>query len=144
LTARTTLETGVNWLKPTLEQAGFKYNFESEGNGSGGSFARASFASGNKKLEFSFRYSLGCVEYHIGNLKITHTEYMDATGHKKDARYPGYSREPDEAFKSLATDISKFCTTFLNGSEEEMVSLIETYNNKPKPRGFAGLSNNGT
>ncbi len=134
------LENGVKLLKPVMEDSGFHFVFESEGNSSGGNFSQGAFISGKKRLELSFRYSLGCVEYQIEDNTITHTEYMEALAKKDEAKYPGFSNKPITAFEHLASDISAFAGIFLKGSEEEFIELIDSYNRKPKKTGFAALS----
>jgi hypothetical protein len=144
MTAREDLENGVAVLMPLLSAAGFRYEFKSEGKGSGGDFARCAFVSGNKCLELSFRYSLGCVEYKIGSTAISHSDYMDAIGFRSKAKYPGFSNENIEAFEHLASDISNYADTFLTGSENTFAHLINSFNSSPKKSGFAWLSNNET
>lgn len=141
---RSELEKGVNLLLPALEPSGFKYEFKVEGQGSGGPFASGYFISGNKYLELSFRYSLGCVEYKVSNTVFSHSDYMDAIGVRNKAKYPGFSSDPIKAFEHLAYDISNFAEVFLSGSEDEFTQLINFYKHKPKRSGFAALSNNET
>ncbi len=137
---REELENGIKLLNPIMEASGFHFVFESGGNSSGGIFSQGAFVSGRKRLELSFRYSLGCVEYRIDNNEISHAEYMEALGKKGEAKYPGFSNKPIMAFEHLASDISKFSETFLKGSEEEFITLIDSYKRKPKKSGFAALS----
>lgn len=141
---RSELEKGVNLLLPALEPSGFKYEFKVEGQGSGGPFASCYFVSGNKYLELSFRYSLGCVKYRVSSTAFNHRDYMDAIGVRSKAKYPGFSSEPIKAFEHLAYDISNFADVFLTGSEDEFIKLINSYKDKPKRSGFAALSNNET
>lgn len=137
---REELENGVKLLNPIMEASGFHFVYESGGNSSGGNFSQGAFISGKKRLELSFRYSLGCVEYQIEDLAITHAEYMEALEKKHEAKYPGFSNIPIIAFEHLTSDISKFCNAFLKGSEEEFIKVINSYKSKPKKSGFAGLS----
>ncbi len=134
------LENGVNLLKPVMEASGFHYVLENVGNSSGGNFSQGAFISGAKRLELSFRWSLGCVEYQIKGIAIGHEEYMEAVEKKGEAKYPGFSNKPIEAFEHLASDISKYCGVFLKGSNEEFIELIDRYRLKSKRSGFAALS----
>lgn len=144
MSPRDELENGIALLRPVLQAANFRYVFKSEGRGSGGTFANCAFVSGKKSLELSFRYSLGCVEYKIGNATISHSDYMDAIGVRSKAKYPGFSSDSLKAFEDLASDISNFADSFLTGSENSFVQIINSYNSKPKKSGFAWLSNNET
>lgn len=138
---REELENGVKLLRPMMEASGFSFTFENSGNSSGGDFSQGAFISGNKRLELSFRWSLGCVEYKIEGNSITHTEYMDALEKKDNAKYPGFSNKPIKAFEHLASDIYQYGEIFLSGSEDEFIRLIYNYKRKPKKSGFAALSN---
>ena len=140
MNSREELEKGIELLKPIMEASGFHFVFESGGNSSGGNFSQGTFISGNKRLELSFRWSLGCVEYQIDDNKISHAEYMDAIEVKAEAKYPGFSNNPIEAFEHLTVDISQFGEIFLKGNEEEFIKLIVDYKSKPQKSGFAALS----
>lgn len=139
MSPRAELEKGVEILLPIMEANGFRFVFENEGNSSGGNFSQGVFVSGNKRLELSVRWSLGCVEYQISGSSISHAEYMEAIGKKKEASYPGFSNEPIEAFNHLLADISQYCDLFLMGSDEEFIKLINEYKSKPKKSGFKAL-----
>lgn len=137
---REELEKGVELLNPTMQSNGFHFAFESGGNSSGGNFSQGAFISDNKRLELSFRWSLGCVEYKVSKYSISHSEYMEAIGKKEEASYPGFSDQPIEAFEHLLSDISKYCATFLKGNDEEFINLIKEYKSKLKITGFAALT----
>jgi len=134
------LENGVKLLKNIMNEAGFKFLFECEGISSGGKFASGSFILGDKKLELSFRYSLGCVEYRVLEHNISHKDYMEAIGKKKEAQYPGFSNNSTEAFEHLFSDISKHGEIFLWGTNNQFIELIKDFKSKPKKSGFSALT----
>jgi hypothetical protein len=65
---------------------------------------------------------------------------MEAIEKKRIASYPGFSNKPITAFEHLRSDISQYCGTFVNGSDDEFIKLIQAYRAKPKKSGFAALS----
>jgi len=63
------------------------------GAGSGGSFASCEFVRVNRRLRLHFRYSLGLVEYQVGEVRIPHEDYMWAVrGERRATNYPGFQR----------------------------------------------------
>jgi hypothetical protein len=116
------LSAGLQIVAPRLTAHGFVWVPGSSGQGSGGKFDSGNFVRNERSLELHFQYSLGLVTYHIGSLAISHADYMIHTGHKSDSRYPGFSKDPLEAFRSLAYDLAHYCEDFLSGSG---ASLIE-------------------
>ena len=123
-----------------MESAGFQFVLESGGSSSGGNFSQGAFISGNKRLELSVRWSLGCVEYQVSNHAISHADYMEAIGKKRESSYPGFSNKPIEAFEHLLMDITQYCEKFLNRSDSEFIRLIEEYKSRPKKTGFRALA----
>jgi hypothetical protein len=122
-----------------MERNGFAWSEGLAGNSSGGPFACGEYVRGNRKLELHFRFSLGLVTYHIGDLSIAHEEYMRHTGHRKDSAYPGFSDDPMHAFQSLAHDLSSYCQDFLIGSGVEFSAVHAAANSSKRQRGFAQL-----
>ena len=116
------LLAGLQIVAPWLTSCGFVWVPGSSGRGSGGKFDSGTFVRNERSLELHVRYSLGLVTYHIGPVAISHADYMIHTGHKSDSRYPGFSEDPIEAFRSLAYDLTHYCEDFLLGSG---ASLIE-------------------
>ena len=136
---REELEKGVQLLTPLMSSHGFSFAYEEDGKGSGGNFSRGAFISGNKRLELSFRWSLGCVEYHVSDHSISHADYMSAIGKRRESSYPGFSEEPLQAFDHLASDLSQHCSSFLNGSDKDFIILINEFLKKPRKSGLAAL-----
>ena len=72
--------------------AGFVFVPGSTGKGSGGPFASASYTHGNRRLDFSYRWALGEVEYHMGESALNHKSYMRFLGVLADSEYTRFSR----------------------------------------------------
>lgn len=106
------LSAGAAIVAPTLVANEFAWIAGSSGQSSGGAFASGAFVRGERSLELHFRYSLGLVTYHIGDLAVSHADYMAHTGHRRDAKYPGFSDDPMDAFRSLAYDLANYCQGF--------------------------------
>ena len=88
----------------------------SAGASSGGDFASGEYSRADRRLELHFRSSLGLVTYHIGRISLAHEDLMTYTGHRRDARYPGLSTDPLEAFRHFASDLECFSSDFISGS----------------------------
>ncbi len=105
--------------------------------GSGGPSAEGRFISGTKQLELHFRWSLGLVTYHVGDRSLSHEDYMRSLKMHRKAEYPGFSKEPLEAFRHLASDLTRFCQNFLQGDGLEIVRYAEEI--EADPTKFKGL-----
>jgi len=106
---------GVQILEAVLLPRGFHFQFDGEGSGSGGDFARGAFVREDRRLEIHFRRSLGLVRYHIGEKSASHESYMRELGVWDQCRYPGFSNDPRNEFDELAHDLS-YAADFLVGS----------------------------
>jgi hypothetical protein len=116
------LELGRQLLASTLESHGFAWVPGSAGKGSGGHFASGAYIRGDRRLELHFRLSLGLVTYHLGSVSISHDDFMRYTGHGHDAKYPGFSSDPLDAFRDLASDLASFGGDFLSGDGSQLVA----------------------
>lgn len=66
-----------------------------------------------------------------------HEAYMKFLGKHRDAKYPGFSDDPMDAFLALASDIQNFCQNFVDGDGEEVQKFaVELAEN---PNKFDGL-----
>lgn len=108
---------GAQILRPLLEPQGFRFEFRGEGESSGGHFAWGEFIRGDRRLELHFRYSLGLVRYHIGDVSASHEAYMRELGVWGECEYPGFSDEVIGAFRGLAHDLV-FVDDFTWGNAE--------------------------
>jgi len=122
-----------------MEAEGFEWRQGAFGNGSGGPFASGEYVRGDRRLELHFRYSLGMVTYHIGNLALSHEQFMRHTGHRLEAKYPGFSKDPIHAFRDLAEDLSRFGGDFLKGNGAEFRAAHTASNEYEKQSGFHRL-----
>ena len=133
------LREGRTFVGPIMQRNGFEWREGFSGNSSGGASASGEYIRGDRKLELHFRHSLGLVTYHIGNLSLSHEQYMRHTGHRADSAYPGFSDDPMHAFQGLAEDLSLFCNDFLRGPGEEFSAAHVAAANLEGQCGFARL-----
>ncbi len=118
------IEAGRKILDRVLVPAGFAYLPGVTGKGSGGHFASASYVRGNRRLDFSYRWALGAVEYHIGAQSLGHASYMRLLGVHLESEYSRFPRDvPLAGFEALCHDLELYCTDFLAGPGEEFGRL---------------------
>ena len=105
-----------------------------------GPFASGEYVNGNRKLEIHFRYSLGLVTYHFGEMSVNHESYMRVLlGEKGGNKYPSFSDEPLSAFEDLAYDLRNFATAFLTGDFEAFHRFAMAAEELKKISGIARL-----
>ncbi len=117
------IREGAAILAPYLNLFGFKFTLVGQGSSSGGTWAEGEFRSGERRLEFHFRNSLGQVVYHVGNLRLSHEVYMRALGAWESRNYPGFTDDPLEPFRQLLQDMRSFTGDFVMGQTEEFVRV---------------------
>jgi hypothetical protein len=132
-----TLLAGVEILNPVLEPHGFVFQMETSGAGSGGSFAGGAYQKDDRRLEFHFRYSLGLVTYSIGKDSLEHENYMRLLGVYGKNKYPDFTDDPLESFRSLAADIQNYCQDFTSGDGKDFHALAAKLAKNPAM--FRGL-----
>jgi hypothetical protein len=132
-----TLLAGVAILNPVLEPHGFTFKLETSGEGSGGSFASGAYQKEGRRLELHFRYSLGLVTYSIGQDSLDHENYMRLLGVYGQNKYPDFTADPLESFRSLAMDIQNYCQNFTSGDGKDFQALAAKL--KKNPAMFKGL-----
>jgi hypothetical protein len=81
-----------------------KSGASSHGKGSGCPMAVSRWVSGDRFIETHVRVALGVVVYGWGELKITHQDYLRVRGVK--GMYPGFSDDPIDGFRHVATDLA--------------------------------------
>jgi len=112
---RVVLGNGARILEPFLAPHGFSFSFREEGDSSGGPFAWGEFRSGQRRLALHMRWSLGLVTYSIGEVEVSHEAYMRELGVRSECRYPGFSEDPLDGFRHLASDLKSRTADFLSG-----------------------------
>jgi hypothetical protein len=123
---RKQLEMGADILAPVLVPHGFYFSIADSGNSSGGTFAKGEFKRGERCLEIHLRFSLGLVGYGLGANGISHESYMwVVTGLRKSGSYPGISDDLLDGFHYLRSDLEKYFSVFLCGSDDEFLQIIE-------------------
>jgi hypothetical protein len=135
------LREGCAILDPLLRKYGFSYLKGLAGHGSGGTYASGAYTNGERKLEFSYRFSLGLVTYFFGALSIDHEYYMYfVPAARGNHRYPGFSGDPLSGFHSLAYDLEHFAGSFLEGDFAQFSECVLATRNWKKLPGLARLS----
>jgi hypothetical protein len=120
------LKAGIELIDDLMRFHGFIYSPTAAGIGSGGQFASGEFQRGNRRLELHYRYSLGLVTYHVGDLTLSHEDYMwSMLGRRHKSEYPGFSKEPLDDFRHLRTDLEHYCTDFLSGADADFASRVQ-------------------
>lgn len=134
------MRAGRNIVGAVLEPHGFEYRPGWAGRSSGGNSDSGEFVRGDRKVELHFRHSLGLVRYHIGAVSISHEDYMRHTGHRSEAKYPGFSSDPLDGFRHLADDLQAFCADFISGDGEALLAAQKVTESFAKLGGFAKLN----
>jgi hypothetical protein len=120
------LRAGVEILDDLMRSHGFVYTPTTAGVGSGGPFAAGEFRRLDRRLELHYRYSLGLVTYHVGQLTLSHEDYMwSVIGQRRGSHYPGFSKEPLDGFRELLADLNQYCGDFLAGTDADFAAHVE-------------------
>jgi len=120
------LNSGVLILRELMTRYQFSDALTAAGKGSGGNFASAEFVRGNRRLELHFRHSLGLVNYHVGNVSLSHGDYIwSVLGKRWASHYPGFSEDPLDGFRDLRRDLEEYATAFLSGTEADFLRCAE-------------------
>jgi hypothetical protein len=136
----TLMQAGREIVAAVLEPHGFAYRPGWSGTSSGGNSDSGEFVRGDRRLELHFRHSLGLVRYHIGDLSISHEDYMRHTGHRSQAKYPGFSPDPLDGFRHLADDLHNFCSDFTVGDGGTFVAAKKASESFAARSGLGKLS----
>ncbi|HEV8383673.1 MAG TPA: hypothetical protein VGQ11_02295 [Candidatus Acidoferrales bacterium] len=136
------LRNGCEILNAVLQPQGYVFVEGLSGIGSGGKFASGEYVRNDRRLELHFRFSLGLVTYHIGNLTLTHEAYMHALlGSNGGNKYPRVSDDPLEAFRDLAYDLKNYCGDFLAGDGDEFARCVKKAHAREKLTPFERFAN---
>jgi hypothetical protein len=120
------LKAGVQILKSLMSEHRFSDALTAAGRGSGGAYASAEFLRGDRRLEVHFRYSLGLVTYHVGNLSLSHEDYMwSVMGKRGASHYPGFSNDPLDGFRDLRRDLEEYGAAFLTGPDSDFLKCAK-------------------
>jgi hypothetical protein len=131
-----TLSEGARIVGEVLEPHGFIWTSDKPHAGHPGNSASGNFTKADRKLALHFRWSLGLVSYHVGSAVVSHEALMRYLGHHQDARYPGFSTNPLDAFRHLASDLEKFGGDFIAGGGATVASASKATISS----GFSALS----
>jgi hypothetical protein len=131
------LDEGRKLIDPIMRANGFHWQAGSSGKSSGGYFASGQYVKkNNRRLELHLRHSLGLVTYHIARLSLSHEDYMAHTAGKGKYQYPGFSSDPLDGFKHLASDLENYASDFLSGTGEDFKKARESAEERNKLSGF--------
>lgn len=86
------------------------------------------------------RHALGEVRYRVDAATLLHEDFARAGVGRGQARYPGFSDDPLDGFRDLATDLVRFGSVFLADTTGEFAALVTKAERSRPPRGFAALS----
>jgi hypothetical protein len=64
---------------------------------------------------------------------------MRALGCRKESAYPGFSADPLDGFRRLASDLERFGDEFLKGTDQHFLARAEWIANYPEPKGLAAM-----
>lgn len=137
------LNAGSKVLDPIMVPHGFTFVLTERGKSSGGRFACGEYRHANRRLELHFRWSLGLVTYHVGDVSLKHEDYTRAVAgvgkvQGKNA-YPGFSEDPLDGFRHLREDLERFGGIFLKGSDDEFKTLRLWADAHPRIGGYKDL-----
>jgi hypothetical protein len=116
------LDAGAKILGVVIEPYGFVWALGRAHAGHPGNATRGAFVKDDRQLELGFRWSLGPVTYRVGNASVSHEVLMRFAGHYADAQYPGYSKDPLDAFRHLAVDLEKYGGDFMFGDGATIIA----------------------
>jgi hypothetical protein len=130
---------GRKLIDPILEKNGFHWENGFSGKSSGGYFDSGKYIKCNRNLELHFRFTLGLITYRIGEICLTHEDYMRHVAEKNKAKYPGFSSEPLDGFRNLAYDLLNYAQDFLHGDGNEFRAAAYAAKDRNKLSGFQKL-----
>jgi hypothetical protein len=116
------LDAGSRIVGLVIEPHGFVWTLGRTHEGHPGHAARGAFVKGDRQLELGFRWSLGPVIYRLGTVSVNHEALIKYAGHYSEAEYPGYSTDPLDAFRHLASDLRKFGDDFMFGDGATIIA----------------------
>ncbi|MDD4892152.1 MAG: hypothetical protein PHU85_19690 [Phycisphaerae bacterium] len=135
---REQLLAGAVILEPAMGPAGFKFQLDATGRGSGGDFATGSFVRGDRRLELHYRWGLGIVVYHVGEWTLDHRSYMKLLDVDLESEFRSSSLDKTlDGFERLKKDLQRFGADFLNGDASQFRKLAEQL--KDNPQIFSGF-----
>ncbi len=134
------LAAGRQVLDAILLPAGFTYVAGESGPSCGGRFAQAAYVAGERRIDLSVRWQLGLVTYHFGDASLPHDEFMRAAlGGRQGNAFPGFERDPREAFDFLAQDLQGPARPFVQGDKARFLELVAWVSANPRRHGFGAI-----
>jgi hypothetical protein len=125
------LRQGSAILRPTLSAHGFTMIDPTVGVGSGGPFTVGIWQrSDGFRFETHMRWALGIVRYDWNRASFTHQEYMRWIGMR--GAYPGFSEDPLDGFRHLATDLAGPTAPLLDASSADFMAAVTGIGQLPR------------
>lgn len=109
------VDGGSRILGDLLREHGFRSEGVRERREGQHKGARARHARKGRAVELQSRSGVGIAVYEAGGVRLLHPEYMERLHASGEMRYPGYSRDPLDAFRRLRADLIRFGRPFLSG-----------------------------
>jgi len=129
---------GCSIIIPIMNKNNFILYDGKKGQSSGGFFVSCLFKKFERELRFSYRESLGDVQYKMYDYSLDHVTYMKFL--KVRSKYPDFVNDPLESFNQFAFDLENYCQDFLNGSGKDFMKYALAFrNNKNIFKGFNQL-----
>lgn len=74
---------------------------------------------------------------HMGKGSLGHEDYMRLLGVYGRNLYPDFPRNPQDSFRSLASDLENFCADFVFGDSAQFRALAQQF--ALNPNAFKGV-----
>src|SRR5258705_2617774 len=115
---------GGELLSPVLVPYGFVYQAGEVDRGSGGLYAHGGSHERTVRWNSACGHALGEVRYRVDAATLLHEDFARAAVERGQARYPGFSDDPLDGFRALATDLVRFGSVFLAGTTAEFAAVV--------------------
>lgn len=126
------LREGSDVIRPVLVNHGFRMTATDGGPGSGGPFAIGTWQRADGlEIQTHVRDALGIVLYKWNGESFTHQEYMRVRGVR--GAYPGFSSDPLDGFRHLATGFVGPASGLLDATESDFRVAARAVRDLPKP-----------
>jgi arsenate reductase len=109
------LEAGARLLADALKPYGFKFDGVRTEKVGHRAVAVGRFARRGRAVEIQVRSGVSIALWIAGERRMLHPDYMECLRASAQMRYPGFSKDPLEAFRRLRADFFRFGGPFLAG-----------------------------
>ncbi len=109
------LEAGAGILADAFQPYGFKFGGVRQEKLGHRAVAVGQFARRGRAVELQVRSGVSIALWAAGERRMLHPDYMECLGASAQMRYPGFSKDPLDAFRRLRADFFRFGGPFLAG-----------------------------